>query len=675
MTERVKQYLAILKKKEYRNLRVGGSEDISPLVEHYDISDPRLNLVRFETMITREIPVLHPNDPFGFYRHQADLPHYTLHSGMKSSDGGHGNITPNYARVIGKGLDATESEIRDYLKQTSEPQKKLFYEVILRHFSLMRDLIEQYRIAAQSAHCHQLADALERIPYLPASNFYEACLFLHILIYFLRCSPHSHLTLGRLDQYLYPYYQKDRENGVSDEELLETLELFFISLNFDTDLYQGVQQGDNGQSLVLGGFDRNGESMFNALSQLCMEASIELCLIDPKINLRCGKNTPQELFDLGTKMTKLGMGFPQYCNDDIVVPALVSLGYDYEDALDYTVAACWEFIVPNCAFDVPNIETLNFPLLINLAVHRGLLESDSFEALMRFVKAEIEAECDRIARETTYKKRCTPLLAVLVDGCMEKGMDIMQYAPKYNNYGCHGAGISNAADALAAIKQLVFVEQSVEKKELLAALDADFEGYSVLRNRLLDCPKMGQDDDFVDAIASELLDIFSAALNGRPTAHGGIWRVGTGSAMEYILSAKKCPATADGRHAYTPYGCSFSPSIISRPTGPISVIHSFTKYDMKKAINGGPLTLELHDSVFRNQDGERKVAQLVRYFIDRGGHQLQLNAVNRDVLLDAQKHPEDYPNLIVRVWGWSGYFCELDSNYQNHIIARTEFQL
>jgi formate C-acetyltransferase len=186
---------------------------------------------------------------------------------------------------------------------------------------------------------------------------------------------------------------------------------------------------------------------------------------------------------------------------------------------------------------------------------------------------------------------------------------------------------------------------------------------------------MGQDNDSVDLIASHLMEVFGNALNGKPNAHGGIWRAGTGSAMEYVLSARECPATADGRYAYTPYGCSFSPAITARTDGPLSVIRSFTKFDMRRIINGGPLTLELHDSVFRNPEGERKVAQLVRYFIDRGGHQLQLNAVNRDILLDAQKHPEEYPNLIVRVWGWSGYFCELDTPYQNHIISRTEFSV
>jgi formate C-acetyltransferase len=143
--------------------------------------------------------------------------------------------------------------------------------------------------------------------------------------------------------------------------------------------------------------------------------------------------------------------------------------------------------------------------------------------------------------------------------------------------------------------------------------------------------------------------------------------------MGYITYAAKVDATADGRLAGAPYASSFSPSPNARPSGPLSAIQSFTKFDMRKICNGGPFTIEIHDTVFRNDEGERKVAQLVKSYIDLGGHQIQINAINRDRLLDAQAHPEQYPNLIVRVWGWSGYFCELDREYQDHIIQRVEF--
>ena len=267
----------------------------------------------------------------------------------------------------------------------------------------------------------------------------------------------------------------------------------------------------------------------------------------------------------------------------------------------------------------------------------------------------------------------SPYLSVFVEGCLDSGKDISQQGAIYNNYGCHGAGISTAADSLAAIREVIFETQEYTKQVLLDALNNDFAGFDALRNRLLGCPKMGNGDKRVDSLGYFLMDCFSGYLNNKPNPVGGVFRAGTGSAHEYWYSAKDIGATADGRHAHQPYGCSFSPSLEARLSGPLSCIRSFTGYDLKKIINGGPLTLEIHDTVFRNDQGIRKVAQLVKAFIHLGGHQLQLNCVNRDVLLDALEHPEDHKNLIVRVWGWSGYFNELELPFQEHIIKRTEF--
>ena len=244
---------------------------------------------------------------------------------------------------------------------------------------------------------------------------------------------------------------------------------------------------------------------------------------------------------------------------------------------------------------------------------------------------------------------------------------------KYNNYGLHGAGISTAADALAAIREGVFERQEFTAAELLAALEADFVGFEELQKKLLSYPKMGNNDDRADLLGCFLMERYSSYLNGKPNNHGGVFRAGTGSAMDYIRKAKDVGATADGRKAGTPFGSSYSPSPIARLKGPLSNVQSFTKFDLRKICNGGPFTIEIHDTVFRNDEGEKKVAQLVKSYIDLGGHQIQINAINRDILLDAKKNPENYPNLIVRVWGWSGYFTELDTVYQDHVISRMEF--
>ncbi len=636
MTNRIYEQLKFLKEKKNRALRI------------YE----------------EEMPILYPDDFFGFHLGKNKI----LDWGPST------NMTPNYPRVMASGFDALRAEIAENATKTDDEAKKSYAQRMIDALDECSQMCNDFREKARAAGNERLYRALLRVPQKPCDSFYEACVFLQLSIYFLRRALVSHIGIGRFDQYMYPYYLRDIERGVTKEELFETLEAFFISLNFDNDLYPGVQQGDNGQSMTLGGFDLNGESVYNELSEMCMNASLELSLIEPKINLRVGKKTPLSVYEFATHLTKSGLGFPQYCNDDVVVPGLIKLGYDKKDAVDYTVAACWEFLVPGCSAEVPNIAVMNFPLVVSDTVQKKLLTAQDFDSLLLDVDAAIAAECDRLdktADSRYYGEQA--LLSVYTSDCIERLQDLWFGGGRYNNFGCHGTGIANAADALYAIKETVFDEGCIEKAELLSALEANFVGYDALRNRLRACVKMGNDDDRVDDIAARLMATFGKCMNRRDNRRGGVWRAGTGSAMEYLWSASRCPATADGRGEKEPYSSSFSPSLDVKTTGLLSVIKSFTKYDMSEIINGGPLTLEIHDTLLRNDTGIKKTAQLVKLFVDRGGHQLQLNAINRERLLDAQKHPENYPGLIVRVWGWSGYFNELDVEYQNHIIRRTEY--
>ena len=679
MTESVQNMKAFILDRSYRKTRRDARPDMSAAAAGKDKWE--LCHLFLDRMLTFEEPRFYPNDIFGFYRSftgyaVCEADGVSLYSHRVS------NITVNFSLLMDRGFADVLADIERRLPSADADQRGFLSSAA----EILRSALaftQRYQEAAKAAGNTRLAEALNRVPRKKPTTFYEACLFQKILIFLLRVSKHVHITLGRFDQYMYPYFQADLDRGVPESELLETLELYFLALNVDADTYEGVQQGDNGQSMVLGGFDADGNSQFNALSRLCMEASLELGVIDPKINLRVGKNTPDELYALGTKLTKKGLGFPQYCNDDIVIPGLVQLGYDYEDALDYAVAACWEFTIPGKAMDIPNEDVFNFPLLVSNTVRDKLLESETFEALMSHLADAIAVEAARIvaihsesAQKRGYPTLPSPLVSLMTDGCLESGLDISRYGAKYYCLGCHGAGISTAADSLAAVKKVIYDEKSVTKGTLLTALAQNFDGYAPLRNRLLTCPKMGSDDDYVDSIAGHLMQLFADSLAGKPSGRSdGFWRAGTGSAMEYIWSASKVPATPDGRFAGEPYGCSYSPSLQAKLAGPLSVIRSFTKFDLRKTINGGPLTMELHDNVFRNSQGEEKVAQLVKLFVLSGGHQLQLNAINRDRLLDAQAHPDKYPNLVVRVWGWSGYFRELDPKFQNHIIRRAEFNL
>ena len=205
-------------------------------------------------------------------------------------------------------------------------------------------------------------------------------------------------------------------------------------------------------------------------------------------------------------------------------------------------------------------------------------------------------------------------------------------------------------------------------------MDTNFEETPELLHLLrFEAPKLGNNDDFVDSIATELLDAFGAALNGKTNCRGGIFRAGTGSAMYYLWHANEIGASPDGRRKGEPFGTNYSVSLFAKVKGPISVVASMTKQNFHNAMNGGPLTLEFHQSVFADDDGAEKVALLVKSFIERGGHQLQLNTVSLDKMLDAQKHPEKYRQLVVRIWGWSAYFVELDKEYQDHVISRQAY--
>ena len=668
MTPAVSQQLAYLHKREYRTHRVPGGENITEL--NKDKSPVLRSALRLAHALDHEEPVFHGEDRFGFNRHAAKT---AVDDGIP---GVFGNVTIDYESALEFGLAGMAQKARA-LYDNADDTARDFYDSIFVCVDACARITERYRQAALETGNAALAKALARVPMEGARTYYEALITIHFMQYALRLTNMSHITLGRFDQYMYPYYKTSVSEGMTEVEALELTELFFIAMNFDTDLYMGVQQGDNGQSMVLGGCKADGSNAFNELSEICLQASEDLKIIDPKINLRVNKNTPLSLYERGTRLTRQGLGFPQYSNDDVVIPGLIGLGYDPEDAWNYTVAACWEFIIPRCGADVPNFEVMNFPLVVDRAVRKSLVSCPDFNSFLSCVKDEIEAECDAIIanRNATGKDCPNPLLSMFLQSCIEKGRDFSDYGAKYNNYGIHGAGIANGADALAAIRSEIFEKKALTAEALIAALDANFEGHEDLRRALLSCLKMGNNEEEADELGDFLMESFSSYLNGKPNNRGGIYRAGTGSAMEYIFRAALVGATADGRPAKEPYGSSFSPSLHARLNGPLSAVQSFSRFDMKKIINGGPFTIEIHDTVFRNDEGEKKVAQLIKTFIDLGGHQIQINSINRDRLLDAQKHPEKYPNLIVRVWGWSGYFNELDVAFQNHVIRRVEFNM
>ena len=619
---------------------------------------------RFELLSSLETPVLLPDEKICFLRTVKKIPdcftedewaeikkkHFIHELGYMS------NLSPNYERVIASGLLAAREEADEYGK---------------RIIDAILDLTDRYQKKAAEEGKMELAKVLERVPAYGATSFYEALQSFRIIHYSLWLEGNYHNTVGRLDKYMYPYLKADMEKGLyTRETALEMVEDFFLSFNKDSDLYVGVQQGDNGQSLVLGGIDENGEEVFNLLSELCLEASRNLLMIDPKINLRVSKKTPIRVYELGSELTKAGLGFPQYSNDDVVIKGLEKLGYEHQDACDYAVAACWEFIIPKVGGDVGNIGALSFPKIIDICLHNYLTECDTFEQFLGKVKEEIQKECDTICdniKDLWFVP--SPFMNVMIDGGIYDGA-------KYNNFGLHGTGVATAADSLAVISKYIYDEKRFTKEELIEAVDSDFELHSEMLPVLrYEAPKMGNNEELPDEMTVQLLKMFSDSLKGKKNCRGGVYRAGTGSAMYYLWHANEIGASPDGRRKGEPFGTNFSASLFAKIQGPLSVIQSFTKPDFTENTNGGPLTLEFASSMFKDEESVKKVAALVKAYIDMGGHQLQLNAVNSEMLRAAQEHPEEHRQLVVRIWGWSAYFVELDKDYQDHVLRRQQYRV
>lgn len=657
MKSETKKLYDYILNKEHHKFR----KDIS-LEFDKDMSPIERMTYRFEEMCKAETPVILEGEKIVFLRTVRNIPdifsedewedikskHYIHELGYMS------NLSPNYERVIKNGLLKERENADEYGK---------------RSIDAVLELVGRYREEAIKIGRTDVADILNKVPAYGAESFREALQAFRIIHYSLWLEGNYHNTVGRFDKYVYPYLKADLEKeAMTEDEAYDLIVDFFLSFNKDSDTYVGVQQGDNGQSMVLGGMDENGNEVFNLLSKMCLEASEELKMIDPKINLRVSKNTPLEVYELGSRLTKAGLGFPQYSNDDIVIDGLKQLGYSEKDARDYVVAACWEFIIPKVGADVANIAAVSFPKVVDTVLHRDLTNCTAFDEFEHCVKAEIKKSCDEICDKI---KDLWFVPSPFMNICMD--CDIYT-GGKYNNFGIHGSGVATAADSLEVIRKYVFEEKSVTAEELIEAVDSDFEKHSELLPKFrFETPKMGNDIDEVDELAVKILDWFADGLEGRQNCRGGVFRAGTGTAMYYLWHANEIGASPDGRRKGEPFGTNFSASLFAKINGPFSVVRSFSKPHYERAINGGPLTLEFHNSMFTDDDCIKKVATLVKTFIDMGGHQLQLNAVNMDAMKDAQIHPENHKQLVVRIWGWSAYFVELDKEYQDHVMSRQEY--
>lgn len=651
--ENLRDYIFNLRHQKYR-------KKVDEIAQNYHdlaLSDKERVVRRFEYMCENEEAVILNNQQIVFMRTISNLPdcftkeewsekfknHYIHESGYVS------NLLPDYTSIIQEGLLKVKERSDTYLK---------------REIDALLKLTDKYLIEAKKLGRNDVVETLSVVPRYPALNLKQAMQFFRILHYGYMLEGGYQIVGGRIDQLFYPYLKKDMEEKILDENsALELIKDFFLSFNVDADLYDGVQQGDNGQSVVLGGIDEKGNQLFNLFSKLSLIACRQNNLIDPKINLRVNKDTPIEIFELGSELTKAGLGFPQYLNDDVIIESLIRQGYKKEDAYNYAVAACWEIVIPKYGFEIVNIGACCFFKVLEDLL-KNKTDYQSFSQLLTDYKVYLEKECDSLLKQ--YQN-----IYFVPAPLIESGLEV-----KYQNFGIHGTGISTITDSLYSIKKLVFDDKKLSLKEFVSIINNNYENHDELFHHIkYQLPKMGQNNDEVDEIAVEVLEMFYDALKDKRNCYGGIIRPGTGTAMYYLWHGKQLGASYDGRKKSEPLSANYSPSLSTNIKGPISIIESFCKPDLIKCNNGGPLTLEFSSSMFNDDESIKKMANFIKLFVLKKGHQLQCNSVNLHNLKNAQINPDKYRNLIVRIWGWSAYFVELDKEYQDHVIARQEHSL
>ncbi len=346
----------------------------------------------------------------------------TLHEG-----GIVNNVCADWGMVLGQGLlerRRVAEETRERALVAGDGDAVEFEDAAIETIDAVLGLAARYAAEARRLGMAEVAGVLERVPAQPAGTFHEALQALRLMQAVVWLSGHHHVGLGRLDQYLWPYLSADLEAGRLDEAgAEELLAESFIALNRDSDLYPGIQQGDNGQSMTLGGTTRDGRSAVNPLTWMALRVARDVGLIDPKVNLRITPRTDQALLELATELTRKGLGFPQYANDDVVIPALASHGYDLEDARDYTVAACWEFIIPGRGMDVGNIGAVSFPAAADAAIREGLARSASFTDILADTRTQVAGQVrERIAPYERLLWAPAPWYSVLMTDALETGV-------------------------------------------------------------------------------------------------------------------------------------------------------------------------------------------------------------------------------------------------------------
>ena len=629
---------------------------------------------------------------------------------------GGGDSNPGYDVILmKKGMLDIQQEAKDHLTQLDygnpdDIEKIYFYKSVIdttegvmiyarRLSQYAAELAMQERNPQRKAELEQIARINARVPAHKPETFWEAIQAVWTVESLLEVEENqTGMSIGRVDQYMYPFYKADKEAGrLTDYQafelagcmLIKMSEMMWITSEGGSKFFAGYQPFVN---MCVGGVTREGKDATNELTYLLMDAVRHVKIYQPSLACRIHNQSPQKYMRKIVDVIRSGMGFPACHFDDTHIKMMLAKGVSMEDARDYCLMGCVEPQKSGRLYQWTSTAYTQWPICIELVLNHGktlwygkqvcpdlgeLSQYKTFEQFDQAVKKQIQyitkwssvatVITQRVHRELAPK----PLMSIMYEGCMEHGRDVSAGGAMYNfGPGVVWSGLATYADSMAAIKKLVYDDKKYTLEELNTALKANFVGYEQLRKDCLDAPKYGNDDDYADNIAADIIDFTERDHRQYKTLYS-ILSHGTLSISNNTPLGQITGASANGRKAWMPLSDGISPTQGADFKGPTAIIKSVSKMACDCMNIGMVHNFKLMAGLLDTPEGENGIITLLRTASQMGNGEMQFNYLSNETLLEAQKHPEQYRDLIVRVAGYSAFFVELCKDVQDEIISRT----
>lgn len=638
-----------------------------------------------------------------------------LSVGVRTTTTGH-NI-PDYDKLLAVGLNGLLKEldekianaviidVDDYRKYTNWQAMKITCQSVIdfanRYADLAKKKAAEEGDPKRKAEMEKISRICQNVPANQPRGFHEAVQFVYFIHLCIQIESNGHgISFGRFDQYVYPYFCMDYDTGkITDAEAVEILQCMWIKIteiakvrdSFDAQAFAGYPMWQN---MIIGGQTIQGKDACNKLTEFILEATDAAAVVQPSVSLRCHKNMDQKIFRRALMITQRGLATPAFFNDELVIPILLAKGATVKDARNWAITGCVEPFVPGKGDGRPVVGYVNSLKIIEMVLNNGVdplsgiqfgpktgdpREFTSMDQFMEAYKTQVEFFNDMMLvnfnRVASIHADIQPSIfnSATIEGCIESGKSLQEGGAIYNYSGTFVTALANAADSLAVIEQLVFNQKAITMDQLIAFLKNNFEDHEEIRQMLINkAPKYGNDIDQVDEYARKIVDIVVTHTDNYKDNRGGRYIVSILSQSFNVLQGKSVGATPDGRLAFSPLSNNASPANGADVNGPTAVLRSAAKIDQFLPLTGTLLNLKFDPDVVKGEKGLDILGAIIKSYFEDYGEHVQINIVDVKSLRDAQRYPENYRNLMVRVAGYSAYFVDLDPHVQEDIILRTE---